>query len=262
MTLRVPIALAGASGGLALLWWWRRRADRVSVQGTNQESSAVPRSVPSATNAAQPETAPIASECAAEAFPPLLTILYDEGLAADLAEALVNSPTRPKGIELLPRPIAEFKKIEWSGGGRHAVAFIISTLENEQPSESAGACVRFFHRRAHPADMLSGGRLRFAVLGLGDSNLLLDRQTTTAKDCNQVAQRLDRRLEELGATRFCPRGEADERTDNTEIELWLRTFEAALARQVAPRSAADAAPPSCPCCNLANRPRIRLRPSR
>lgn len=30
----------------------------------------------------------------------------------------------------------------------------------------------------------------FAVLGLGDSNLLMDRQTTTAKDCNQCAQQV------------------------------------------------------------------------
>ena len=67
------------------------------------------------------------------------------------------------------------------------------------------------------------------VLGLGDSNLLLDRQTTTAKDCNQVGQTLDARLAELGAERFCARGEADERTGLTEVEPWIASLWAALA---------------------------------
>jgi len=59
------------------------------------------------------------------------------------------------------------------------------------------------------------------VLGLGDSNLLLDRQHTSAKDCNQVAQVLDGRLEALGGVRFYERGEADERTGLTEVDPWI-----------------------------------------
>ena len=100
------------------------------------------------------------------------------------------------------------------------VVFIVATLENEQPPEDAGACVRFFNRRTHASDLLDG-RIRYAVLGLGDSNLLLDRQTTTAKDCNQVARRLDTRLASLGAMRCHPVGETDDRTGNTELEPWL-----------------------------------------
>ena len=69
------------------------------------------------------------------------------------------------------------------------------------------------------------------VLGLGDSNLLLDRQTTTAKDCNQVAQKLDRRLVQLGATRFYAYGEADDRTGNAEVAPWLDGLGAAVALQ-------------------------------
>lgn len=64
-------------------------------------------------------------------------------------------------------------------------------------------------------------KVQFAVLGLGDSNLLLDRQHTSAKDCNQVAQALDSRLEVLGGTRFCERGECDERTGLSEVEPWI-----------------------------------------
>lgn len=59
------------------------------------------------------------------------------------------------------------------------------------------------------------------MLGVGDSNLLLDRQTTTAKDCNQVAQELDGRLEALGGTRFCELALADERTGLLEVERWI-----------------------------------------
>ena len=42
-------------------------------------------------------------------------------------------------------------------------------------------------------------------MGLGDTNLLLDRQTTTAKDCNQAAQTLDNALAALGAAEIAER---------------------------------------------------------
>ncbi|KAL9189580.1 hypothetical protein ACHAXT_009255 [Thalassiosira profunda] len=98
--------------------------------------------------------------------------------------------------------------------------FVAQTIENEAPPEEGGSCIRFFKRKTHPATLLSG-KAQFAVLGLGDSNLLLDRQHTSAKDCNQVAKALDSRLEALGGARFCNRGEADERTGLTEVEPWI-----------------------------------------
>ena len=83
---------------------------------------------------------------------------------------------------------------------------------------------RFFQRKTHSDDLLAGNKFRFAGLGLGDSNLLLDRQTTTAKDCNQVAQKLDIRLEKLGATRQFKLGMADEREGLQEVEPWIDGF--------------------------------------
>ena len=98
----------------------------------------------------------------------------------------------------------------------------MQTIENEAPSEEGGTTLRFFKRKTHSEDLLAG--TAFAVLGLGDSNLLLDRQTTTAKDCNQVAQVLDSRLEALGGIRKYQLGMADERTGLKEVEPWIDGF--------------------------------------
>lgn len=73
------------------------------------------------------------------------------------------------------------------------------------------------------------GKFAYTVFGLGDSNLLLDRQTTTAKDCNQVAQYMDTRLEALGGNRFYPLGLDDERTELQEVEAWVTGLWAAVA---------------------------------
>jgi sulfite reductase alpha subunit-like flavoprotein len=91
----------------------------------------------------------------------------------------------------------------------------------------AGVCVRFFKRKTHPEAFLSG-KFSYTVLGLGDSNLLLDRQTTTAKDCNRCAQELDARLEALGAKRQYTMGIADERAGLEEVETWVEGLWAML----------------------------------
>jgi sulfite reductase alpha subunit-like flavoprotein len=106
------------------------------------------------------------------------------------------------------------------------VCYILQTIENAAPTEDGGVTVRFFQRKTHGADLLSSnnGVFQYAVFGLGDSNLLLDRQTTTAQDCNQVAIQLDARLTALGGRRFHPLGLADERTGLTEVEPWIKSF--------------------------------------
>ena len=95
-----------------------------------------------------------------------------------------------------------------------------------------GKTVRFFKRKTHPEDLLEkedGSTLRYTVLGLGDSNLLLDRQTTGPKDCNQVAEAMDRRLEELGGTRVHDLGLDDERSGLTNVEGWIEGVQACIA---------------------------------
>ena len=107
--------------------------------------------------------------------------------------------------------------------------FLLQTAENNQPPEDASKFLRYFKRKTHPETMLAD-KLRFAVLGLGDSNLLLDRQTTGAKDCNACGQLLDSRLEALGATRIHELGLADERTGMEEVEPWIKGLWEALGK--------------------------------
>jgi hypothetical protein len=80
--------------------------------------------------------------------------------------------------------------------------------------------MRFFKRKTHPETLLAD-KFHYTVLGLGDSNLLLDRQKTSAKDCNQAAQELDSRLQAIGGCRHYPLGMSDERTGLEEVEPWI-----------------------------------------
>jgi hypothetical protein len=113
-----------------------------------------------------------------------------------------------------------------------AAIFVVETIENAQPAEAAGTCLRFYNRKRKGGEKgLFAGKLRYAVLGLGDTNLLLDRQSTTAKDCNQSAQTLDSALKFLGADQMCTRGEANDAVGLEEaVEPWCEKLWAPLAK--------------------------------
>ena len=163
--------------------------------------------------------------------PTKIVIVYGGDLAKDVAEQIESQ--KPSGVEVTIRCASERPKTlldHTKSEDKTILCFVLQTIENEAPTESGGSVVRFFKRKTHPEDLLSSEQLSFAVLGLGDSNLLLDRQTTGAKDCNQVAQQLDARLAALGGTRQCALGMADERTGLTEVEPWIQdTFWKSLA---------------------------------
>jgi sulfite reductase alpha subunit-like flavoprotein len=110
------------------------------------------------------------------------------------------------------------------------VCIILQTIENASPTEQGSTCLRLFKRKTHPENLLDG-KFQYTVLGLGDSNLLLDRQTTTAKDCNQCAKELDARLEKLSGKRAYELGMGDERTGYTEVEPWIDGLWAFLSEQ-------------------------------
>ena len=120
--------------------------------------------------------------------------------------------------------------------------FVVETIENAQPAEAAGTCLRFFNRKRKSGEKDSlRGVLTYAVLGLGDTNLLLDRQTTTAKDCNQAAQTLDSALLFLGAEKLVTRGECNDAAGLEQaFEPWCKTLFPALAKALS-SDGADAA---------------------
>ena len=118
---------------------------------------------------------------------------------------------------------------------RRRAIFVVETVENAQPAEEAGSCIRYFNKLRKALKSSEGGdkatklpfdennSFEYTVMGLGDTNLLLDRQTTTAKDCNQAAQTLDNALAALGARRLCERGLANDAVGLEEGVLpWLK----------------------------------------
>ena len=212
-----------AIAGAALLTWYRRGRTKEGEATTTQDEAQ-------ATVTTQIETEVASEEQQTETRdPPMLVVLHSGDLAEEAATMVIDGARERFGIHGETVCMSTFKA--WAEavnlgkeGQKELIAvFIVATIENEQPPECAGTCVRYFNRKTHPEGMLAkhGIGPKFTVLGLGDSNLLLDRQTTKAKDCNQVAQKLDGRLSELGGECFYARGEVDDRTGNLELQPWL-----------------------------------------
>mmetsp|Transcript_6621 Transcript_6621/g.16819 ORF Transcript_6621/g.16819 Transcript_6621/m.16819 type:complete len:580 (+) Transcript_6621:376-2115(+) len=155
------------------------------------------------------------------------TVVHSEDVAGDVA-GQVMAGARARGFcNANVMSFSKFKNLKFDER-KQVVIFVLQTIENGQPPENSGKCLRWLARKAHSPTMLEDA-LFFGVLGLGDSNLLLDRQTTTANDCNQAGQKLDKRLSELGAHRVCARGDADERTGFHEVDPWCEELWAQLA---------------------------------
>ena len=151
-------------------------------------------------------------------------ILYGGEASTQIARDLAEK-AHDKGFN--PRVVAmdDFKTCKLDAEPAVAI-FVVETVENAQPAEAAGTCLRFYNRKRKGGESeFFKGKLRYAVLGLGDTNLLLDRQSTTAKDCNQAAQTLDSALKFLGADRVCTRGEANDAVGLEEaFEPWCETL--------------------------------------
>eukprot|EP00551_Chaetoceros_affinis_P003258 CAMPEP_0203659360 /NCGR_PEP_ID=MMETSP0088-20131115/51683_1 /ASSEMBLY_ACC=CAM_ASM_001087 /TAXON_ID=426623 /ORGANISM="Chaetoceros affinis, Strain CCMP159" /LENGTH=152 /DNA_ID=CAMNT_0050521369 /DNA_START=34 /DNA_END=489 /DNA_ORIENTATION=- len=146
-------------------------------------------------------------------------IVHGGELANDVAQQVVARKPSDLSTSVVLRNASERPKQLMEEGRDTVICFIIQTIENGAPTEEGGTCLRFFKRKTHPEDLLKN-KFSYSVLGLGDSNLLLDRQTTSAADCNQSAQELDSRLQALGGTCFHELGISDERTGLVEVEPW------------------------------------------
>ena len=174
-------------------------------------------------------------------------------IAGDLAEKAAARGFSPRLVAM-----DDFKRCDLDKVPAVAV-FVVETIENAQPAEAAGTCLRFYNRQRKKGESGSlAGKLRYAVLGLGDTNLLLDRQTTTAKDCNQAAQTLDSALNFLGAERMCQRGEANDAVGLEEaVEPWTEQLWAPLSEAV-DAIGASASPPSFSAAAAAGAPEVKF----
>jgi sulfite reductase (NADPH) flavoprotein alpha-component len=124
-----------------------------------------------------------------------LTILYgtETGNSAALARAAA-AQAKGLGLEAVVADMGEYKLRRLKE--EQDVLIVASTYGEGDPPQPATAFFEFVEGRKAPA--LAG--VRFAVLALGDS--------TYEKFC-EAGKRLDRRFEELGATRLLPRVDCD-----------------------------------------------------
>ena len=148
-------------------------------------------------------------------------VLHGGEAAAEVARDLVDEARR-QGYDAKAVPMDDFKGLNLEEKSSICL-FVVETVENAMPAEAAGTCVRYFNRKRKQGEAgLLQGKLHYAVIALGDTNLLLDRQTTTAKDCNQAGQALDTALHYLGAARICNRCEANDAVGFEEaVTPWL-----------------------------------------
>ena len=173
-----------------------------------------------------------AAEATLQQFAPLtmtftkVTVVYGGELAEDVAKQ-VQSICLPAKVEL--RNASDSPKLLLNRENE-LVCFLMQTIENSSATEEGGVTLRFFKRKTHPSNLCQS--MHYTVLGLGDSNLLLDRQTTSAIDCNQVAQELDSRLEALGGRRFHELGLSDERTGLQEVAPWIQQLCLRIASEI------------------------------
>ncbi|KAJ2574458.1 hypothetical protein GGH95_003903, partial [Coemansia sp. RSA 1836] len=113
--------------------------------------------------------------------------------------------------------------------------FVVSTTGDGDPPDNSARFWRVL-RKATRGNGSAYSHLRFAILGLGDTNY--------SNFCN-TAQRLDKQLLEAGATAFYPKGLADDGTGLEDVvEAWIEGLWPALARVVRadPSLKADPAP--------------------
>lgn len=152
-----------------------------------------------------------------------LTVLYgtetgnSRGLAKSLAEA-----AKQQGIAAVVADMADYKTRKLKE--EQDLLVITSTHGEGDPPQSAVAFFEFLEGRKAP----KLPDLRFAVLALGDS--------TYEKYC-EGGKRIDRRLEELGATRLEPRVDCDVDFDEA-APAWI----AAVVGKLTPKAAVAAVP--------------------
>ncbi|PNG26154.1 assimilatory sulfite reductase (NADPH) flavoprotein subunit [Methylocella silvestris] len=156
-----------------------------------------------------------------------LTILYgsETGNSAALAK-VAAAEAKALGLEASVVDMGDYKPRRLKE--EQDVLLIASTYGEGDPPQPAVGFFEFVEGRKAPS--LAG--LRFGVLALGDS--------TYEKYC-EAGKRLDRRFEELGATRLLPRADCDVDYDEA-ASAWTKEALALLAADIGGPFAPGAAP--------------------
>jgi len=125
---------------------------------------------------------------ASASHPRALVVFHGGQMSARVAEAVRVAGTIHRYSVTL-RDLETFETwLAECDSPRARALFIVTTVEDEKPDDGGAACLRFLRRKTHTNTTLS--TLQYAVLGLGDSNLLADRYRSiswaSARDCNQA----------------------------------------------------------------------------
>jgi len=184
---------------------------------SGEAATAGAAALPPATAAPQP----------AQAAQRRLTVLYasETGNSAALAASLA-SQAAAQGLQAAAHDLADYKTRNLAG--EQDVLIVTSTYGEGDPPQPAAGFFEFIEGRKAPR--LPG--LRFAVLALGDS---------TYEHFCEAGKRLDRRFEELGATRLQPRVDCDVDYEGPAQE-WARQLLATLGAAASTPAAAASAP--------------------
>jgi sulfite reductase (NADPH) flavoprotein alpha-component len=168
-----------------------------------------------------------------------LTILYgtETGNSRDLAKALAAGAGE-RGLSPKLTDLADYKVRQLKD--EQDVLFIVSTYGEGDPPQPSVAFFEFLEGPRAPK--LNG--VRFSVLALGDS---------TYEFYCEAGKRIDKRMEELGASRLSPRVDCDIDYDepaaawsDTVVELLAADLAASAAPDVSAYVIAPAAKPSAP----------------
>lgn len=191
-----------------------------SSAGTHSAGSA--DVAPSGSTAA---TAAVVQPVGAATGDPAVTILYGSqtGNAARLAKQL-GGRAKAMGLAASVHCMSEFKTSQLKKL-RHLLIVVSTHGEGEPPDKAKEFYEFLFSKRAPRLESL-----RYSVLALGD---------VTYKQFCHTGRQIDRRLEELGAIRLCPRKDCD--VDYREpAEEWMAEALAQLAAGAAAANASGA----------------------